>query len=215
MIRHHLPDDWLMSYAAGVETPAESLLVASHLTVCAECRRRLEEAEAVGGALVANAPETSVGADLLAATLARLDAPPDPPPEPVHDPAGVLPAPLARVVGSFDDLPWRRVFFGLDQILLDVPHRASGPPARLFRIAAGGFIPAHAHRGTEASLVLTGGFTDPEGHFGRGDVCVRGDGTVHAQEMDADEPCVVLVVADQPFVGRSPLAWLAQVLRGF
>lgn len=214
MITHHLPDDWLMAHAAGANTPAEALLVASHVTVCPECRARLTEAEAVGGALLDQGPAVAVGDDVRAATLARLDEG-SPAPSPRVDPDGVLPAPLAAVAGPFARLPWRRAFVGVDEIVLDVPHLGDGPPARLYRIAAGGFIAAHEHRGTEASLVLTGGFSDAEGHFGRGDVCVREPGTRHRQRMDDDEPCMVLVVADHKFRARSLVAWVAQRAWGF
>ncbi|MEN0060832.1 MAG: ChrR family anti-sigma-E factor [Myxococcota bacterium] len=215
MIQHHLPDDWLVSYAAGTETPAEGLLIASHLTVCPLCRRRLAEAEAIGGGLLTEGPTAPVTPNLRDATLALLDAPRPASPPALVDPQGVLPGPLAAVVGAFDELPWQWAFPGVEQILLDVPHRAKGPPARLFRIAAGGFIPPHEHRGTEASLVLTGGFTDPEGHFARGDVCIREAGSTHGQDMDEEEPCVVLVVADRPFRGRSLFGLIAQLTRGF
>ena len=215
MIAHHLPDDWLVSYAAGATTPAESLLVVSHLTVCPDCRRRLQDAEAVGGSLLANAPDEPVMPDLLAATLARLDEPEPVPEAPRLDPDGVLPAPLASVAGRFAELPWRWAFPGVDQLVLDVPHLADGPPARLFRIAAGGFIPAHQHRGVEASFVLTGGWTDDRGHFARGDVSIFERDSTHRQRMDDDEPCVVLVVADRPFLGRSLVGLMAQLTRGF
>ncbi len=214
MIEHHLPEDWIVAHAAGIATPAEDLLVMGHLSLCPHCRTALAVAETVGGAVLAQSEEVEIGRDLLARTLDRLDESRIDLPE-ARDPDGVLPEALVRVAGRSADLKWRWAFPGVDQIVLDVAHHAGSPPARLFRIAAGGFIPPHEHRGVEASLVFTGGFTDEIGRYGRGDVCVREEGSRHGQDIDDGEDCVVLVVADRPFRGRSLLGLLAQVLRGF
>ena len=72
MPTHHLSDELLFAYAAGTCTEAESLLVASHLTLCPLCRHRLEEMEAVGGALLEEAEPEPVG-DMLADIFARID----------------------------------------------------------------------------------------------------------------------------------------------
>lgn len=212
MIAHHIDDAMLLEYAAGAASPADALLVATHLTLCPECRSTVAAAEAAGGAMLE--PAEADLEHLLDATLARLDEPAPPVlPAPSADPSGVLPLPLASVAGPFAELPWERQFPGIEVVTLDVPH--SGMPPRLFRIPAGGFIPRHAHRGEEHSLVLTGGFTDHTGHFERGDVrhCVSGE--VHRLDMDPGEPCVVLVVADAPFAPRSFLAGVASLWRGF
>ena len=39
-IQHHLPDDLLLTYAAANLAEAWSLVVATHLSLCPECRRR-------------------------------------------------------------------------------------------------------------------------------------------------------------------------------
>ena len=49
MIHHHLPEDRLAAYAAGTAGEADALLVASHLVLCPDCRRRVAEYEALGG----------------------------------------------------------------------------------------------------------------------------------------------------------------------
>ncbi|MGI9463355.1 MAG: ChrR family anti-sigma-E factor, partial [Aestuariivirgaceae bacterium] len=50
-IAHHLDDATVMSFAAGALTPAIAVVVSSHISMCPACRRKLENAEAVGGAL--------------------------------------------------------------------------------------------------------------------------------------------------------------------
>ena len=52
MIRHHLTDDLLMGYAAGVLPEAFSLVAATHVSLCDDCRARLAAFEAVGGAVL-------------------------------------------------------------------------------------------------------------------------------------------------------------------
>ena len=50
-IKHHLSDQLLMAYAAGSLPEAFSLVVATHVSLCDECRARAEAYEAVGGAV--------------------------------------------------------------------------------------------------------------------------------------------------------------------
>lgn len=81
MIRHHPTEDRLAAYAAGGSSEAESLLVASHLVLCPDCRRRVGDYEALGGMLLEALPAEPLAEDSLARTLARLDrtAPEAPP----------------------------------------------------------------------------------------------------------------------------------------
>ena len=39
-IRHHLTDDLLLAYAAGSLNEGWSLAIATHLSLCPDCRRR-------------------------------------------------------------------------------------------------------------------------------------------------------------------------------
>ena len=112
MIEHHLTDDLLMQYSTGSATEPEALLVASHLVLCPACRARQAVLDAAGGALLAQAEPASVGADLLAATLARLDEPAAPEPEPAYDPDGVLPALWRLAWAGLPTCPGRGSFPG-------------------------------------------------------------------------------------------------------
>lgn len=209
MIQQHLDDPLLLEYASGAARAPRALLVASHLTLCPVCRQRLTATgyEEVGGALLEASIPAGSTEDLLAATLARLDAPAPARRVPSFDPDGVLPAPLAAVVGPFSALPWKRVFPFVEEVRVPLEH--AGFPARLFRLTAGTFVPRHEHAGEELSLVLTGGFSDDRGHHGRGDVSIREPSTLHEQTIERGEPCVVLVAADAPFRPRSAIARIA------
>lgn len=82
---HHLDDATLISYSAGALPEALSVAASAHLAMCAHCRGRLRQADAVGGALLeAGGPRTTgvdadlagsrTSADARAAMLRRLDA---------------------------------------------------------------------------------------------------------------------------------------------
>ncbi len=51
-ITHHIPDALLMAYSAGSLPEAFSLTVATHLSLCDECRARLGACDTIGGALL-------------------------------------------------------------------------------------------------------------------------------------------------------------------
>ena len=71
-INHHLTDSLLMAYAAGNMSEGFSLVVATHISLCDECRARLHSFEAVGGSLLDD--ETAeVQSGSLEATLALIE----------------------------------------------------------------------------------------------------------------------------------------------
>ena len=53
-IKHHLTDQLLMAYSAGELPEAFSLVVATHISLCDECRAALDALDCVGGALLEN-----------------------------------------------------------------------------------------------------------------------------------------------------------------
>jgi putative transcriptional regulator len=198
MPAHHPAEAQLLDYAAGAASEPAGLLVATHLSLCPECRQRIAEFEAIGGALIEDLPATPTrGVD---AVLARLDEP---------EPAGVaptaadvdtatrqvVPPPLRAYLGaSLGDLAWRRVGRGLT--LHDLPLDRPGFKTQLLRIRAGAAIPRHGHRGLESVLVLDGGYSDENGHYGRGDVGVSDAAIVHRPVADADGDCLCLSVVE-------------------
>lgn len=190
---HHLPDELLLAYATGGLEEAESLLVATHGSLCPRCARRVAEHERLSGALLAAREEAQLSGDLLSRTLAQLDrvqpAAPSPPP---RDP--VLPAPLARITGPFDQIRWKR---SLPNVLtFELPLALAGMPVRLRRFDPGTGIPRHTHSAPEFDLVLTGGVTDNATgkHFVRGDVSANDTSDVHSLTIDDGVECVALSV---------------------
>lgn len=202
----HPDDEFLLDHAAGAASEGIALLVATHATLCPDCRRKLAAMEAIGGALLDNLPPAAIDADARARCLARLDHPDDGgvtesgpavtaiTPTPAD---GRLPRALRdRLGGDLATLTWQPVLSGVDQVLLDEAPGAGR--TRLMRIRAGRGVPRHTHRGTELVCVLEGGFSDASGHYGRGDVAVSDDSVDHRPVADMDGDCICLVVTEAP-----------------
>ncbi|WP_334191252.1 ChrR family anti-sigma-E factor [Pararhodobacter sp.] len=196
MIRHHLSDALLTGYAAGTLPEAFSLLVATHVSLCDECRARLAALDAVGGALLDRQEAVPMAEGALTATLARIsgtrpDARPQSRPQP-----GLFPEPLrAYVGGDAEAVRWRPVGGGVRQAILPT---ASGASARLLYIPAGTAVPDHGHHGTELTLVLQGAFRDETDRFARGDVETADEALEHTPIAEAGDPCICLAVTDAP-----------------
>ncbi len=187
-IRHHLDDDLLMAYAAGSLGEAFSVVVASHITVCEECRARLGAYEAVGGATLETVGASAMDADSLAGTMARIRG--VPPKAAPHRPRGRLPAPIGEYVnGDVDDIAWRPVGGGVRQMKLDT---AGEGTVRLIYIPGGQAVPDHGHSGLEVTMVLSGAYRDESDRFGPGDVEIANDDMQHTPVAEAGQPCICI-----------------------
>lgn len=207
MIRHHLNDALLMGYSAGQLPEAFNLIVATHISMCDECRARLASFDAVGGALLGEVPESGMKADSLAQVMARIRQ--APPAKPAPKPrAGVFPAPLRDYVGGdVEAVRWRVVGGGVRQAILPTAHDAS---ARLLYIPAGMAVPDHGHRGTELTLVLQGAFSDAVDRFGPGDIEIADEDLEHTPIAEAGADCICLAVTDAPLRFNSFIPRLLQ-----
>ena len=202
-IRHHLNDALLMGYAAGHLSEAFGLVVATHVTMCDDCRARLESFEALGGAVIEAEDETAVSTDALARMMARLEVPvvSAPPKAPRKT---SLPSPVAAYVGGdLDAVKWRALGGGVRQAILPTGPKAT---VRLLHIPAGQAVPDHGHRGMELTLVLRGAFRDATDRFGPGDLEIAGEDLAHKPVAEAGEDCICLAATDAPlrFTGLMP-----------
>jgi putative transcriptional regulator len=212
MTLHHPSDATLVAYAAGSTIEGIALVVASHLAFCADCRKAVADAEAIGGGLLDDLAPAPLEDAARSRVLARLDAPDDVVAAPQVD-AG-LPAPLARYVAGADRgleaLPWRMLWPGIRQIDLRL-RRRGGESLRLLRIAPGSAMPQHGHNGTELTLVLAGSFADETGRFTRGDVAEVDEDVQHRPVVDGSEECICLIATDAPLrFGGGLLGRIAQ-----
>jgi len=71
-IHHHPTDATLLAYAAGSLNESLSVLVATHVAMCPECRAKVEEYEALGGDILDRMAPVSVDNDALNLLLDRL-----------------------------------------------------------------------------------------------------------------------------------------------
>ena len=212
-ISHHLTDDLILAYSAGTLPEAVNLIVATHMSLCDECRAAAEAHDALGGAVLERAETASVSEACLAGALdlIRNGAWAAPPARSVaRDP--ILPAPLRDYVGgTLAEVKWRPVGMGVRQAILPT---AADATARLLYIPAGTAIPDHGHRGLELTLVLKGAYSDQDGYFARGDIEVAHEDLHHTPVADISEDCICLAVTDAPLRFRGLIPRLAQPFLG-
>ena len=195
-IRHHISDAVLMAYAAGDLAEAFNLMVATHVSMCDDCRAQLAAFEAVGGAVIEREDEAAMSGSALDATLARIEMMPQATARARSRAKGILPAPLVDYVGAdLASVGWTSLGAGVRQAILPTDRRAT---ARLLYIPAGARMPDHGHRGLEMTLVLQGAFADQNDRFGPGDVEFADEGMEHTPVAEAGEDCICLAVTDAP-----------------
>ena len=194
-MKHHLTDALLMAYSAGSLPEAFSLVVATHVSMCDDCRARLGAFDAVGGALLGGDGAVDMAAGSLDAVLARIGAAPERMVQ-VAPAAGSLPAPLCDYAGpDLRAVKWRPIGMGVRQAVLPTSKEAS---VRLLYIPGGVAVPDHGHRGMELTLVLQGAFRDQTDRFGPGDIELADEAMKHTPVAEAGEACICLSATDAP-----------------
>lgn len=210
-INHHLTDALLMAYSAGTLPEGFNLVVATHISLCDECRARMYEFDTVGGAVVEDQAPAELSADSFAATLeliskddaVKQEAAPAQPAR-----TGLFPGPLQDYVGGdLDAVKWRKVGGGVRQAILKTDKSAS---VRLLHIPAGVAVPDHGHRGTELTLVLQGAFKDEAERFAAGDIEVATEELDHQPVAELGEDCICLAATDAPLRFNSFIPRIAQ-----
>lgn len=223
--KHHPPEEMLVEYASGSLSEGAALVLASHLTLCPGCRRRVADLEAIGGALLETVHPAALAPGCLEALMARLDQSPPPPSLPSPSAAvpcaqksaarsPLLPQPLRRYVEALgsptDHLGWQVMEGGLAMLGLGLSRGASA--VHLMRLAPGAAVPHHDHDGAELILVLEGGYGDDRGQFGRGDFVSDTPGYAHTPRAD-NEGCLCVAFTERPlrFVERGAAAEAGEV----
>ncbi|WP_304522390.1 ChrR family anti-sigma-E factor [Cognatishimia sp. MH4019] len=208
-IKHHLTDDILMAYSAGTLPEAFNLVVATHLSMCDECRAAAASYDAVGGAVLESDEVATISDGAFKATLKLISEMPKDAIQTVqaHKP-GIFPTPLQDYVGGdLDSVQWRGIGMGVKQAVLKTSKEAS---VRLLYIPAGAAMPDHSHKGMEMTLVLQGAFSDEDGRFGRGDIEIADQELHHHPVAEAGEDCICLAATDAPLKFNSLIPRIAQ-----
>jgi putative transcriptional regulator len=199
MSRHPAPDELLLDYATGALSEGPALAVALHVALDPAARQAVERLRALGGELL-DAETADIGEDALDEVLARLDAV-EPRPAAPPKPRGFDWAP-STLVPYLAGKTWRRAFGGFEEIRLGLhgdTHRVS-----LLRLEPGRGLPQHRHVAREYTVVLQGGYTDNTGNYGIGDFAVGPGPHEHEPIADPGEPCIALIVLEQPIVLTGP-----------
>jgi putative transcriptional regulator len=201
---HHVPDAMLAAFAAGSLQYPFAVLVAAHVSLCDECRARLDAHRTLGGLVLEGLPPAAVSAELRNRTLAALGEAGQPaPPEGVF---GDYPPPLGALVGPSGPR-WKSLGFGAKQAIL---LRSSEGSLRLLSIPAGQAVPEHGHHGLELTLVLSGAFADEGGLFQAGDLAVADEQLAHTPRATDDCPCICAAATDASLRFSSLLPRLLQ-----
>jgi putative transcriptional regulator len=214
VIRHHPDDGLLIAHAGGTLASGRALLVATHLEHCATCRAASGRFEQVGATLMEEEKEANLASDALAATLARLDAPPALAIAPVVRPRPPLPGTLnwPRSLRHCRVSRWRLLGPGMRWSRVSLPGDADAN-VFLLRIAAGSCLPPHAHAGEELTQVIYGAFDDGRSVFGPGDFDATDASIRHQPVVLANSECICLASVDGRLVHDSMLArWLGALI---
>ena len=207
MVQFHPPDELLLGYAAGSLSEPWSVLVATHLTLCPDCRLATSDLEEIGGLALEDLTPVAMSAAALDQAMARVaQALPASDPAVSFDAPAFLDlapgdAPIPRPLASYLNRVgaprgWRSLLPGVQEIELPAS-AATGRPS-LMRIKPGFPVPQHTHVGSEAIILLAGGFSDGLGDYRRGDVSFADGRHVHRPVAHRDAVCLCFIVADAP-----------------
>ena len=207
-ITHHIPDRLIAAYAAGSLPQPFSLVVATHISLCLECRAAYHGHLAVGGTVLEDSEQIDVSDTLKEELFALLDMPEDP--APVYRGSGAYPAPVVEALKGKSPR-WKSMGLGVRQCILDAGPEGS---VRLLYIPPGQAVPDHGHNGLELTLVLQGSFSDATGRFATGDCEVADADLEHTPVADQGPPCICLAATDMPLRFNSFVPRMLQPLFG-
>ena len=203
--RHHPGEESLIRFAAGHLPAGHALVVSAHLGFCPDCRDTAAFCESLGGALLTSEDAARLPDGALSQTLSRLDGPA----------TGIsAAAPGDTLLPGFPPPRWRWVAPGLKRALVDIQGAMPHERAYLLRVTHGRSMPAHGHRGWEATCVLAGHFTDSTGTYHRGDVAEIMADLSHQPIAGGTEDCICLIASEFAPRMRGLLPRLARAFAG-
>jgi putative transcriptional regulator len=205
-INHHISDAMLAAYAAGTLGQPFAVVVASHISMCAQCRAAYQAHQAVGGIVLNGAEVSKISSGLKSNVLTQLDDTFTP--DPVFDRSGIYPGPIAQSLAGHEPR-WKTLGMGVRQDILSANNEGS---LRLLYIPAGQAVPEHSHNGLELTLILQGSFSDHTGRFGIGDVETGDPDLEHTPIANEGDPCICLAATDAPLRFKSLVPRLLQPL---
>jgi putative transcriptional regulator len=209
MSRHPAPDELLLDYASGTLAEGPALAVALHAALDPVAAKTIDRLSTLAAAMIdvdAEAAATATNDADLARAMALIEGVAvEPRAKPKQMPAHLpqelawAPPPLRRYLNP--NATWKRKLGGFEEIPLDI----RGHKVSLLRLMPGKGLPVHSHTGGEFTVVLQGGYTDETGNFGPGDFAVGPGEAEHTPIADPGEPCIALIVLENPIVLTGPL----------
>lgn len=203
------------SYAAGCLDPAFCLMLETQAAIRPDVDRAIARAETIAGVFLETEELAELSDGAAAKALAMIDAyeaSERPDTRAINQASEALdeilqlPEPLRETaLCSLQDNKWQSLTPGIRRLKLDA---GSAAEVELYRIEPGRTVPRHSHKGSEFTLVVSGGFSDESGHFGPGDLSVKGPQDTHQPTGDHDGVCFALAVRDGglKFTGAMRLA---------
>jgi len=205
---HHPSLDLLLSVAAGQQTVGVQKVVLAHAALCSECRKQLNQMEAIGGAMLDEEPGEPMAPGALERALAAIDTDARAKPAPLPDWLQTVPEAVRDIVADIA----RTTSPGAPSLNLMHAISTNRETMELVRIEPGTAIPTHAHEGIEYTLVLTGAFRDEQGLFAPGDLAITDARHTHRPVAEPGETCIALIVTTAALRFKGPLGLLQRVM---
>ncbi len=217
MITHHPDDNLLTEYSSGSLANALGVIVCAHLQTCPHCRKRVEQLNKLGAAILNQSVAEAVQPESFAQLMTRIRSnsetavsdknsqmqekqqqkPQELHPTYANDPLlKHIPKIIAKLLPRDGKLKWERVSGSLKTARLKTGQRQY--EVAFQRISSGGKVVEHDHRGLEVTMVLCGSFSDEDGVYNQGDFLVRNPGEVHRPTATQNQDCLCISVVEAP-----------------
>ena len=199
----HPSSEMLLNHAMGNTTEVESLIILGHVAYCPECKAELAKYESIGGTYLNNNDTVDVSDGLLDKVLQKiqnveqvanesnftdykinsslLD-------EPIRIPSFIS----AYLKNKGNTSTWNTTLNNVRYTNLDLSD--STITGKFLEIPHGRSMPRHGHEGSEATLVLHGGYSDERGSYHKGDLIIANDSEVHSPVSSSKTGCLCLVI---------------------
>lgn len=196
---HRPSDETLAAFAGGHLDEGLALAIGAHVELNEESRHRVNELQAVQGALLDRIEPIAMSSAAPDPTEQRSPAGHSVTSQPPAEPG------MPNVLRPYAVGPWRPIGIRIAMRRVEVP----GAQARVFMLRAGPGIalPHHKHTGFEWTTILSGAYEHEYGRYAVGDFDEANGDHEHTPRVDPVDGCTCLVamtgnVLFQGWLGR-------------
>ncbi|WP_331458462.1 ChrR family anti-sigma-E factor [Aliidiomarina indica] len=209
-IKFHPSEELLVNYVSGQLNAALAVVVGTHLDMCPRCRSVVHDIEVhlatreLHQTSPMAEPELAAMLESILASEAPMVAPKSAPEENIilESKSFKVPPSLGRHASRMG--PWSKMPGGLWRAPLELN---ADERMHLIYMQENASVPEHTHRGSEATLVLDGVFSDEHDEYRDGDFIFL-DATQQHTPHTTDESCLTLAFLDAPLHFTSGVARL-------